>query len=416
MPANSIFPRRPWSTRVAISLAFLREPRRWITAAIAVAAGTAGMILAEGFIEQIFRDFREDIVRSHYGHVQVVPAADARSAAGPGGVVTLPDVRKRVAAALDAFPGAVIAGRIGFAGLASNGERSVSFIGEGVEPDSERTLSRAVVIGQGRDLGANDAREVIVGEGLARSLAVGVGQKLTLLTNTPGGGVNAVEAEVVGLFYTATKAYDDRALRLPLRTAQRLVRVEGVSQIIAVLERTADSGRARQSVAKALAGSDVQVREWSDLADFYNKTVELFTRQLNVVRAIILAIVLLSISNSIARNVFERTREIGTMMALGATRASVARRFVGEAFGIGVVGAVLGIVAGGALAALVSAIGIDMPPPPGTARGFETGILFSAGSAANAAGLALAAALVASALPAWRAARLAIVDALRAER
>ncbi len=404
----------PFGSRTSIALAFLREPRRWLSAAGAVALGTVGLILAEGFIDQIFRDFREDIVRSHYGHVQVLPDEEAR--AEGGAAAALPDVRPAAERALSGFPGAVLAGRLSFAGLASYGERTVSFVGEGVEPDRERTLSRALVIDQGRALSSVDAREVIVGEGLARSLGVGVGQQLTLLGNTPGGGINAVEVEVVGLFYTATKAYDDRALRLPLATAQRFTRAAGVSQLIVVLPETRDAESARLGLESALAGRGVRVKAWHELADFYNKTVELFTRQLAVVRAIVVAIVLLSISNSVARSVMERTREIGTMMALGATRWAVARRFVGEALGIGVAGALAGVAAGALLAALVTTIGIPMPPPPGTARGFETGILFSAGAAASAAVLTVTAALVASVLPAWRASRLEIVDALRSGR
>lgn len=400
--------------RLRIALAFLREPRRWSAAAAAVAFGTVGLILADGFIEQIFRDFREDIVRSHYGHFQVLPAESART--HDGAPPTLPEVRERVQQALAAYPGALVAPRLAFAGLASHGERNVSFVGEGVEPEQERTMSKALIVEEGRNLGAIDAREAILGEGLARSLGLRVGDLLTLLVNTPGGGVNAVEVTVVGTFYTATKAYDDRALRIPLQTAMRLTRATGVSQLIAVLPDSGDADRAAQQVRQALGPEPVQVKPWHTLADFYNKTVELFSRQLAVVRAIVLAIVLLSISNSMARSVMERTREIGTMMALGATRRDVARRFIGEAAGVAVAGALVGVVAGALIAALVSAIGIPMPPPPGTARGYETGILFTARSAALAAGLSVGAALLAAALPAWRASRLRIVDALRSGR
>ena len=400
--------------RLRIALAFLREPQRWSAAAAAVAFGTVGLILADGFIEQIFRDFREDIVRSHFGHLQVLPSDEA-SAREAGGA-TLPDVRAKVDEALSGFPGAVVAPRLAFAGLASHGERNVSFVGEGVEPAGERTLSKALVIEEGHDLSGLDALEAILGEGLARSLDVRVGQQVTLLANTPGGGVNAVEVRVVGTFYTATKAYDDRALRLPLGTATRLTRSKGVSQLIAVLPDSGDAELAARRVREALAGQPVQVKLWHELADFFNKTVELFSRQLAVVRAIVLAIVLLSISNSMARNVMERTREIGTMMALGATRGTVARRFVGEAAGVAVAGALLGVAVAALLAALITAIGIPMPPPPGTARGYETGILFTARSASLAAALSVAAALAAAAFPAWRASRLRIVDALRSGR
>jgi putative ABC transport system permease protein len=292
----------------------------------------------------------------------------------------------------------------------------VSFVGEGVEPRQEATLSKALGFSAGRGLAAADVPEALLGEGLAKSLGAGVGDTVTLLVNTPGGGFNGVELRVAGVFYSASKAYDDRALRLPLPVAQRLTRSEGLSRLIAVLPRTDDVPAAARQLGAALAKRPVVVRQWHELADFYTKSVDLFRRQLAAVRVVIVAVVLLWISNAMARNVMDRTREIGTMMALGRTRASVARTFLGEGLAIGVVGALLGVAAGAALAGAISAVGIPMPPPPGMAHGFIGGVEFTAGIAALAAGCAALSAVLASVAPAWRAARLPIVDALRSAR
>lgn len=399
--------------RLRFTLAFLREPRRWLMAGLAVAFGTIGVILADGFIERIFIDFREEVVRAHFGHLQIVPVDDASTGAGGALVVAQEPAR----AALDrAFPGAVLAARMSLVGLASVGERTVSFIAEGVEPDRERTLSSSLVVDRGRMFDRDDAREALVGEGLARNLGVAPGDTLTLLVNTRGGGVNAVDVQVSGIFYTATKAYDDRALRLPLRTAQQLVRSDELAKLVAVLPDSDDARRAVQLLEAELAGQAVRVRHWSELAEFYNKTVELFSRQLDVVRGVIIAIVLLSVANTMARNVMERTAEIGTMMALGRRRVAVARVFLAEGLAIGVVGGLAGLVAGWGLAIAISAIGIPMPAPPGMARGFIGGVAFTADIALIAFAVAVFTSVAASVLPAIRAARLDVVDALRTGR
>jgi putative ABC transport system permease protein len=152
---------------------------------------------------------------------------------------------------------------------------------------------------------------------------------------------------------------------------------------------------------------------WYDLADFYNKTVELFSKQVNVMKLIIALIIVLSISNTQTMSVLERTSEIGTSMALGVTRAQTLRRFLMEALVIGVVGGLIGLGLGMILAKLISIVGIPMPPPPGMARGLTGQIRVTWGLAGDALALALSTTLLAGIYPAWKASRMLIVDALR---
>ncbi len=399
--------------RLKFWLAFLREPQRWSMAGLAIVFGTVALILADGFIERIFVDFREAIVRSSLGHFQVLPA-DADPGRSPAALASL---RPSIEKALDEFPGVVVAAKLSFVGLASHGERTVSFVGEGVEPQREQTLSSELVIDRGRPLESIDERSLLLGEGLAKVLGADVDDLVTILVTTPAGGVNAIEAKVAGIFHTSTKAYDDRALRLPLQSAQALLRDEAaISKFVGVLPRSSDTDEAVAALRAALDADAVQVKAWSEIADFYNKTVQLFSSQLAVVRAVIVAIVLLSVSNTQARNVMERTSEIGTMMALGRTRAAVARLFVGEGLILGLACGLLGVLLGWAVALLVSGVGIPMPPPPGMARGFVAGIAFTPAIAVTALLLAVFTSVVASLLPALRASRLNIVDALRVGR
>jgi len=398
--------------RLKFRLAFLREPQRWVMAGVAIVFGTVALILADGFIERIFVDFREAIVRSSLGHFQVLPAEDASGDA----LERLAALRPEIESALAAFPGTVVAAKRSFVGLASLGERTISFVGEGVEPEREQALSSELVVDRGRPLESIDERSVLLGEGLAKNLGADVGDLVTLLVTTPAGGVNAIEAEVVGIFYTSTKAYDDRALRLPLQATQALLRDEAISKFVGVLPRTSDTDDAVAALQVSLAESGVRVKAWREIADFYNKTVRLFSSQLAVVRGVIVAIVLLSVSNTLARNVMERTSEIGTMMALGRTRKAIARLFVGEGLILGFACGILGVLLGWMLALLISGIGIPMPPPPGMARGFIGGIAFTPRIAVVALLLAASTSVIASLLPALRASRLNIVDALRVGR
>lgn len=155
---------------------------------------------------------------------------------------------------------------------------------------------------------------------------------------------------------------------------------------------------------------------WQSLADFYNKTVTLFSRQVGVVEALIALIIILSISNTLSMTVIERTGEIGTVMAMGNRRASVLRQFVMEGLILGIIGGAIGLALGWTMALVISAIGIPMPPPPGMVRGYIGQILITPNLAANAFLLAVLTTLAASILPAWKASRMVIVDALRHQR
>lgn len=405
--------------RLRFALAFLREPQRVLAVCVTVALGTIALILADGFIEQTFRVFREDIIRAHFAHLQVVPASpDGRIPGGSEGDSIRAAVARSSGEAGEASADApIVTGRLTFAGLIALGDRTVGFLGEGVEPETEATLSKAVRLGAGKPLTRGDEQAVLLGEGLARSIGATVGDKVTLLVNTANNnGVNAVELVVAGLFHTATKAYDDRALRLPLGLAHRLTRSDGVSRLMVLLPETERAPAAAERVRAALQGRGLEVLLWSDMADFYTKTVDLFRRQLGVVRTVILVIVLLATFNSMARKVLEQQREIGTMMALGARRRTVAGKFVTEALVMGVIGGLVGVACGAVLAAAVNSVGIPMPPPPGKAHGFTGGIAFSAGVAGTAFAAVVSVCVAASLVPALRASRVVIADALRADR
>jgi putative ABC transport system permease protein len=205
-------------------------------------------------------------------------------------------------------------------------------------------------------------------------------------------------------------------VRIPLKLAQQLLRVSGTHKWIVLLDDTAKTQSMVSRLSATLTNKGLEVVPWTDLADFYNKTVSLFKRQVSVMKVIIAAIIVLSITNTMMMTVMERTGEIGTTMALGRTRRDVLLGFVFEGLLLGAVGGVVGVVVGVALAALITWIGIPMPPPPGMAWGFTAGILASPSLALEALAIAVGTTLLAAIYPSWKASRLVIVDALRHNR
>ena len=203
----------------------LRQRRRSAVGLGAVAAGVVALLLASGFFEWNYDDMRESTIRARIGHIQVTRRGYLRRGHGRAVRFLIPEMSedRKLHRGLSSKSRPSRRGSCSTASI-SVGESTVSFLGEGVDPERERKLSGALAILEGEDLSSRtDQTGIIVGQGLAQNLGVKVGQTVVLLANTPSGGINAVETHVRGIFATVTKAYDDYALRVPLKTAQKLV-------------------------------------------------------------------------------------------------------------------------------------------------------------------------------------------------
>ena len=390
-----------------------RNTRRTLVATLTVAFGIVAYLLAGGFIAWIFDQMREGAIHSQFGHLQIVrPGYFEKGVADPYAFL-LPErsAQQKIVEASTGFKG--LAPRLSFSGLISHGDTTIAFLGDGVDPEREKPVSTRVTIITGQDLAAADEKAVLLGEGLAASLGVTAGDVVVLLATAANGSPSAVEVKVGGTFATTIKEYDDSALRLPIEVARKLMRVSGATSWVILLDQTERTAESASALAKALPPADFEVVPWTALADFYNKTVVLFSKQVSVVKFIIGLIIILTISNTQMMSVLERTTEIGTSLAIGQRRNTVLRMFMAEGVLIGLAGGVFGVALGLLLAQVISAIGIPMPPPPGMARGFDGQILVAPSLALDALTLALLTTFLASVMPAWKASRMNIVDALR---
>lgn len=387
-----------------------RQRKRSVLALTTVSGGVMAFLLAGGFIHWIFQDLREATIHSQLGHVQITRPGYLDHGLGDPYKFLLPS-------RLDGVPQdpriVTTTPRLAFSGLLSKGEETISFLGEGIDPVKEASISRAITIVKGKALHESPPLSVSLGEGLASNLGATVGDRVVLMATTSSGSVNAVELTVTGIFATITKAYDDAVLRAPIDVARKLMRVEGATTWVVLLSKTDDTRGVVAFLRQGLDPKAFEIIPWSDLADFYNKTVELFSKQVGVVRLLIALIVILSISNTLTMSVIERTNEIGTSMAIGVRRKGILGMFILEGVILGVVGGVIGVAGGMSLGALISHIGIPMPPPPGMARGYIGEILISPALAMDGFLLAFLTTLLASVFPAWKASRMNIVDALR---
>ena len=394
----------------------MRNRRRVALAITSVTFGITALILAGGFIEWIFWATREGTIQSGTGHIVIAKKgfhdhgqADLNEFLLPADPTTLKSLRERPDVR-------TVAPRRVLSGLMSYGDATLSFLGEAVDPESERDFSDISIIVKGANLSGSQPSEIIVGQGLAANLGVSVGDTVVLLTSKSAGGINAVDARVRGLFATISKAYDDSAIRIPLPLADQLLKSSGTHEWVVVLRRTEDTRAVVAQLRDRLENRGLEIVPWYDMADFYKKTVALLSRQMGVIEIIIGLIIVLTIGNSMMMGVIERTNEIGTTMALGTGRRGVLLQFVLEGLLLGAIGGLLGAGLGVALADLISLVGIPMPPPPGRTHGYRAEIMITLPLVLSSLAIAVSAAVIGAVYPAWRASRTPIVDALRHSR
>ena len=395
-----------------------RHRRRTATALAAISFGVIALLLASGFIEWIFWAMREGVIQQRTGHIQVTrPDYLKTGSADPFAYLLADKLKDQIG--LEGVPEVeVVSERLVFSGLISHGDVTIGFTGEGVDPEKDAALSQRLIIAAGERLNAADPTGLLLGKGLAENLGVTVGDTVALLATTASGGMNGVEGTVQGLFQSGSKAFDDAALRLPIVTAKQLLRVTGSHTWVMLLDQTEHTSQVLQQLQTRypLVESGLEFTPWYVLADFYTKTVKLFSRQMHIVWLIIALIIILSISNTLIMSVLERTGEIGTLMAIGLKRRNILQLLVCEGAMLGIIGGLVGVVIGIVLAIMVSAVGIPMPPPPGMDTGYTGGILLSWPLVAAALAIAVSTTLLGSLYPAWKASRMEIVDALRHNR
>jgi putative ABC transport system permease protein len=390
----------------------MRHGRRSLAGAVAVTFGTVALILAAGFIEWIYSAMREGTIHSGLGHIQIVRSGYLeRGMADPFSYLLPEDSpdRKFVESAPHVLN---VAPRLKFTGLIGFGDASLSFLGQGLDPEREIGAEDAMIVESGAPLSNDDPTGILLGQGLANNLGAKVGDTVVLLVNRRGGALNGVEVKVSGIFSTPTKAYDDVAVHVLFGLANEMLRAHGAHSWVVYLDKTSSTPAVLRTLEERFRG-DLRLVPWYEAADFYNKTVRLFSRQVLVMKLIIALVVIFSISNTMMMNVMERTDEIATSMALGLRRARVLSRFLVEGLLIGLIGGIVGVGLGYLLAGGISELGIPMPPPPGMARAFTGQILVTPGLVWDALWIASATALIASVYPAWKACRMVIAEALR---
>jgi lipoprotein-releasing system permease protein len=295
----------------------------------------------------------------------------------------------------------------------------------GIEPQAEPAVAdiARLPVGHLDDLVAAEFN-VVLGSELARALAVGLGDRVTLVAPqgnvTPAGVVPRMrQFRVVGLFSSGHFEYDSSLALIHIDDAQKLFRVEGPTGVRLRLD---DMHRAPQ-VAVELAGTlepGLTVRDWSRQNPTWFAAVQVEKRMMSIILTLIVAVAAFNLVSTLVMTVTEKQSDIAILRTLGARPGSVMVIFIVQWALIGVLGTFLGVSGGLALAhnldvivpAIERALGAQLLPP-------EIYFITDLPSDPRASDIvpitltSLALSLAATLYPSWRASRTRPADALR---
>lgn len=390
----------------------VRNGKRSAVTVLIVAVATASVMIAGGYGLFTYDSLRERSARNS-GHLTLAHPDYFEREEETVLELGLDDHRGIVAAiGRDAGIRSVLP-RLSFSGLISNGDKSTIYIGAGVDLGEFAVKGPFLNIVEGRSLAAKTRGgdpAVMLGSGLARNLGAVPGSLLTLLSTTTEGAMNAVDVEVVGVFSEGVPERDARQLYVRLETAQALLDSDRVSTLSVFLYETADTPAYGARLRERLPA--LGVTSWRQHAFFYEAVKSLYDRIFGILGCIIALLVFFSVSNTLAMSVVERTREIGTLAAIGSYPREIVRGFVLEALVLAVLGLLIGLLLAGAVSVGLLFVDVQMPPPPGSSEGYPLTVYFSP-ALALACAIALA---VLCALAAWlsaaKAANKPLVEAL----
>ena len=392
----------------------LRNVRRSVITVAAIAVGMSSLLFNWAFIDGVNEQMIDNSTRYLAGHLQVHRKGyhDDRSLDRllPGGAAA--EVARQA-------PGAAVSSRLEGSALASAGDKSRGVMVLGLDPGSERavtTLAETVQAGQFLDAGEGDG--IVLGSRIAEALQARVGGEVVLVTQAADGSVGAGRYRVRGIFRTRMDMLDGTYVLMTLGAAQELYAVaDGITTVVARMPDRASVPGARARIEAAL-GPAHEVLDWQRLLPSVVQSVSFHEVVGRVLLLVLFIVVAVGITNTVLMAVLERTREFGVMMALGTGRGQLTRVVFFEACLLGVAGVVLGAALGMAVVMYFAARGMDLgayvqametmqgltsmiyPLPRWDRLLFVSGLVFAVG-------------IVAALYPAWRAARLAPVAAIR---
>jgi len=388
-----------------------RNKTRSLLSALAVSIGMSLLLLIAAVLEGEMRGAMQATIRLQSGHLQIRPASYDENKislkwedliADPEGVIGKVKSLPQVTVATPRLIASAIL-------TLSDESKGVQIVG--IDPASEANQPFRTGMIAGEFLQADDREGILIGKTLADKLNLHVNDKVNLLVNTSNGDVDEQLFAIRGIYSTRTPAYDESTVFMPIAKAQAFTATENHASTIFVLLQNQEQA---EPVAQALKSADYKVLTWRAQNVLIVSFEDYAGAFMIVFYLIVLGITATVVTNTLVMAVFERTREIGVLAAIGMKGGGIMAQFLMEAALLATGGVIGGLIIGGAMVAYFTVYGIYIGDYGITGVLFEDRIFahLTLGNTINLTIVTYIITLIASLYPAVLAARMEPIEAL----
>ena len=404
-----------------------RNRRRSLMTLLTIALGFSAIALFAGYTHNIYSGMSRGAIHGEMlGHLTLSkPGMSKEGRLYPERyLLNAAEVSKIIELLRNEAHVKMVAPRLAFSGLLSNGRASTIFLAEGIEPSAlqklqegmlnKREIERGTFDNMLKKLDPAHSDVIELSTGLAELLHIKKQGLAVMLVNTMSGQANALDVTLGGTFDTGNAGTNDMFALVSLTLAQNLYDASGhADRLTVLLDDVAQTEPMRKLIQAKLnaAGYELEIRSWNELSAFYNQVHGMFDMIFGFIFLIVLTVVVMSVANSMGMTVIERTREIGTLRSIGLRRAGVVRIFTMESLLLTLIGC-----ASGLLITVLVRYGINVADisytPPNSVSPTPLLIDLDVGRIVFTFVLMGIVATLAAYLPARRAAKMQIIDAL----
>ncbi len=334
-----------------------RNRRRTLLSALAVSMGLALLLLIAAILNGEMEGALQNSIQLQSGHLQI------RAASYDENKVSL-DWKDLIAnpqdviAQLQTIPQVVVATpRLFATGILTLGQNSRGVQVIGIDPTSPANQIFRQGLISGDFLTADDREGILIGKPLADKFGLKPADQVSLLVNTSNGDVSEQLFTVRGIYSTNTSGYDEGTVFMPLAKAQTITGAQDhASTIFVLLQNRAQAN----AVAAALKSPDYKILTWRQSNELIIQTEDYANAFLAVIYLIILGITATVVTNTLIMAVFERTREIGVLTAIGMKGRNIMAQFLTEGGLIAIGGVIGGLILGAIVVAYFTRYGISI--------------------------------------------------------
>jgi ABC-type lipoprotein release transport system permease subunit len=332
-----------------------RNKTRSLLSCLAVGMGMALLLLMVSVLEGEMTGALQNTIRLQSGHLQIrrVSYEENKISLKWEDLIADPE---EVAAKIRSLPQVTVATpRLSAGAILTLRDESKSVQILGIESESAANQPFQDGMLSGEFLEADDREGILIGKILAEKLNLKVNDTVKLLVTTSDGDVNEQPFTIRGIFTTRTPGHDESTILMPIGKAQAITTTENHASTIFILLQNSEDADA---VAQALQSNNYKILTWRDQNQFIVQFEDYANAFFIVLYLIVLGITSTVVTNTLVMAVFERTREIGILAAIGMKGRGIMAQFLAEAALLATGGVIGGLIIGGAAVTYFTIYGI----------------------------------------------------------